>query len=148
MESSVKYKPLSKASRNAFDAVFLVDDDMSYLYSLGYYLKRDTKCKIYCFRSGEECLANMRLKPRIVILDYFLSAGDIGMNGLEVLKKIKELSPRTKVVILSGQETLQVATASLQSGAFTYIVKDLQAPLSIKNIIDANCSGDVPGSSG
>jgi hypothetical protein len=51
-------------------------------------------------------------------------------------------------VILSGQETLQVATASLQSGAFTYIVKDLQAPLSIKNIIDAHCSGAPPGGTG
>ncbi len=123
--------------------VFIVDDDMSYLYSLGFYLKKDSRCKIYCYSSGEDCIRNLYLNPRVIILDYYLSTDKPGaMDGLDVLKKVKLMKPETKVIMLSGQETLQVATTTLQSGAFTYVIKDVHAPFSIRNIIDILCGGN------
>ena len=45
------------------------------------------------------------------------------MNGVEVLKKIKESSPLTQVVMVSGQHSLTVAANAIKYGAFDYIVK-------------------------
>lgn len=124
--------------------VFIVDDDVSYLYSLGFFLKKDMRCRIYCYSSGEECLRNLKLRPRIIVLDYFLNSNDpSAINGMDVLKKIRQLSPETKVIILSGQETLQVAAETLKSGAYTYLIKDVHAPFSIKNILET-LLGDFP----
>src|SRR5438552_2865427 len=121
MEFLIKNKETKKET---VIPIFIVDDDKSYLYSLGFHLKKDIKCKIYCYETGEDCLKNIYLNPSIIILDYFLnSENKNAINGLEVLKKIKKLKPETYVVMLSGQETLQIATNSLKSGAFTYVIK-------------------------
>jgi len=145
MEPQEKYKPQKKEATMHETSVFIVDDDPQYLHSLGFYLKLDSPCKIYCYASGEECLRNMQLNPRLIILDYYLNSDDPkSLNGLDVLKQVKSLSPDTKVVILSGQETLQVATDSLKLGAYTYIIKDTQAPFTIRNLIEEFCN-DVPG---
>lgn len=46
------------------------------------------------------------------------------MNGDELLKQIRENSPDTKVIIISGQEDVKVALDLLKKGANEYIVKD------------------------
>ncbi len=118
-------------------SVFIVDDDQSYLYALGFHLKKDTMCKVYCYQTGEDCLENIHLNPSIIILDYFLNSGKkYAKNGLNILKKIKKLRPETYVVMLSGQENLQIATNSLKFGAFTYIIKDTLALSSIRHIVN------------
>ena len=45
------------------------------------------------------------------------------MDGLEVLKKIKETSEDSTVIMLSGQDKLQVALDSIKNGAYEYIAK-------------------------
>ena len=57
------------------------------------------------------------------------------MNGLEVLKKIKEISPQTHVVMVSSQESINIAITSLKFGAFDYVVKDSNVSLRLKNIV-------------
>lgn len=56
----------------------------------------------------------------MVSLDYSLPDA----NGDELLSKIKEISPDTNVVIISGQEDVKVALNLLKKGAYDYIVKD------------------------
>ena len=45
------------------------------------------------------------------------------MDGLEVLQEIKKIDPEVDVVILSGQDKIEVAVKTMQYGAFDYIVK-------------------------
>ena len=117
--------------------IFLVDDDKAYLYALGFHLKKEMHHKIYCYETGEECLENLHLNPEIVILDYYLNTTKPdAMNGLETLKLIKKRKPKTKVIMLSGQETLGIAASSLKIGAFTYVIKDLLALFVVKKVID------------
>jgi DNA-binding NarL/FixJ family response regulator len=117
--------------------IFIVDDDPSYLYSLGFHLKKEAHCKIYCYDSGKECLKNLHLHPAIVILDYYLNAKNHNApNGLEVLKKIKKAIPSAQVIILSAQHTLQIAVTSLTLGAYTYVIKDAHAHSSIMRIVN------------
>jgi ActR/RegA family two-component response regulator len=63
------------------------------------------------------------------------------MNGLEILKKIMHVRPETKIIILSGQEKMEVAVDTIKHGAYDYIVKNdnvfLRTKLSIINATSA-----------
>ena len=141
METSIKYKKeKAKGPTAPTVTIFLVDDDVSYLYPMGFFLQRNTFHKVYCYTSGEECIQNMHLVPDLIILDYNLNPEKPNtMNGLDVLKEVKRLRPKTKVVILSGRDTLQGVAESLKLGASSYIIKDLEALSSLKKLVDNIC---------
>ena len=46
-----------------------------------------------------------------------------GLTGLEVLAKIRQTSPETQVIILTGQATVDTAVQALRLGAFDYLTK-------------------------
>ncbi len=46
-----------------------------------------------------------------------------GMTGIEVLGKIRQISPDTQVIILTGQATVDTAVQALRLGAFDYLTK-------------------------
>lgn len=46
-----------------------------------------------------------------------------GLTGIEVLSKIKQISPETEVVILTGHATVDTAVQALRLGAFDYLTK-------------------------
>ena len=46
-----------------------------------------------------------------------------GLTGMEVLKVIREVSPDTEVIILTGHATVETAVESLRQGAFDYLTK-------------------------
>ena len=104
--------------------IFIVDDDPVLAEMLKDHLMKMTSYEITVFDSGEDCLKNMHLKPGIIFLDFYLnSVNKDAMDGLEVLQEIKKQDPETDVVILSGQDKIEVAVKTMQYGAFDYIVK-------------------------
>lgn len=120
------------------EPIFLVDDNEIYVKTLEKYLKEHlgpaTQTKT--FLNGEECLKHMKIKPKIVILDYFLNTTfPKAMNGLEVLKQIKQISPETSVLMLSSQDNIQVATDTMKYGAFDYVSKGDNAFIRVHNAI-------------
>ncbi len=56
-----------------------------------------------------------------------------GIDGIKLLKKIKETCPQTEVIIVTGQATIETAVESLKGGAFDYILK----PFNISELITA-----------
>jgi len=138
MEAQVKYKRKTFVTpRKNIISIFLVDDDLSYLYPLGFYLQRNTDHVIFCYSSGEECINNLHKGPDIVILDINLTTDNTNaMNGIDVLKKIKSSRPRTKVIMLSGRDTAGGVAESMRLGAYMYIVKDIEAITKLKSIIE------------
>lgn len=123
-------------SRSNDVKIFIADDDQMYLQALGYNLKKHTNSKIYCFKSGEECLRNMNLKPDVILLDYYLNEGKPdALSGIKTLNEIKRISPNTIVIMLSGQKDLGVALKTLKAGAFTYIPKGREAFSAIQKTI-------------
>ena len=65
-----------------------------------------------------------------------------GMNGLEATIKIKEVSPSTKIIILTSHERNEEVIAALGSGANAYCLKDITPEtLSsvIKNVAEGAC---------
>jgi two-component system, OmpR family, response regulator len=75
--------------------------------------------------------------PDIVFLDYYLNTGGNpdAMNGIKVMGEIKSISKNSMVVILSGQDKLQVAIDAIKYGAYDYLSKSESALLRIQNTI-------------
>ena len=121
-------------------SVFVVDDNKSYLTMLVHYLHKHFKSKIQIdsFINGEDCLKEVEKKPtiEIVILDYYLNTGSKNaMNGLEVLKKIKGINSEIIVIMLSGEDKLQIATDCIAFGAYEYVVKSATSFMRVQNIL-------------
>jgi two-component system response regulator AtoC len=114
-------------------SLFIVDDNESFLRLIENHLINKEKEKILRvkysitkFLNGEECISELEEKmPDIIILDYFLNS-DHGtfMNGDEVFKKIMEINPQQKVVMLSGQEESSIVLSLIKMGLRDYIMKD------------------------
>jgi two-component system OmpR family response regulator len=82
-------------------------------------------------------LNNMHLNPEIVILDYHLSAHNKNAkNGVEILKKMKDNFPQVQVIVLSGQDKIDVAVDTMKYGAYDYVVKGESAFSRIENVIN------------
>ncbi len=46
-----------------------------------------------------------------------------GMNGIEVIRRVKEVSPETEAIVLTGKESLDTAVAAMRYGACDYLTK-------------------------
>ena len=46
-----------------------------------------------------------------------------GLTGIEVLAQIRQISPETQVIILTGHATVDTAVQALRLGAFDYLTK-------------------------
>jgi two-component system, OmpR family, response regulator len=104
--------------------IFIVDDDPVLAEMLKDHLAKMTAYDIRLFETGEECLQHINDKPGIIFLDFYLnSVNKNAMDGLEVLQEIKKVDPDVDVVMLSGQDKIEVAVKTMQYGAFDYIVK-------------------------
>jgi len=60
-----------------------------------------------------------RLQPDILVLDLMMP----GLNGMEVTRQARQLSPKTKIVILSMQANEAYVLEALRHGASGYVLK-------------------------
>ena len=89
--------------------VFIVEDDPLYMRLVKYVFELNPDYNIHIFSTGQECLDNLHLKPSIISLDFSLP----DMKGDQVLKKIKNYDKDIGVIILSGQQDIEVAVQLL-----------------------------------
>ncbi len=64
----------------------------------------------------------LRRRPDVVVLDINLPR----VNGLEVLKHIKQLDEQIPVIVVSGSREATTAEEALKHGAFAYVPKPFQ----------------------
>jgi two-component system, NtrC family, nitrogen regulation response regulator NtrX len=101
--------------------VLIVDDEASIRESLQGVLQ-DEGYKPEGAESGEACLDLLRRKSfDVVLLDIWLP----GMDGLDVLQKIRELENPPEVIIISGHGTIETAVRATKLGAFDFLEKPL-----------------------
>jgi CheY-like chemotaxis protein len=108
-------------------AVICVDDDPHILQMLSFQLEKivDTKCTLLeYFTNPEEALNNFDelLDEKIDVIFILVDFQMPGMNGAQLIRKIKLKSPNLACVMLSGQaNTVQVAELE-QDGLLTCFV--------------------------
>jgi CheY-like chemotaxis protein len=100
--------------------VFLVEDDEIFAFLVENKLNKMEGVDLSTFQMGQDCIDELDAGPDVVFLDYSLPV----MNGLEVLRLIKDHRPSTRVVMLSGLEWQQVVDECLNAGAEDFIQKD------------------------
>lgn len=117
--------------------IFLVDDEPIQNEMLKDYLNERFTYDIKTFDNGEQMLQHMHLNPEIVVLDYHLSAHNAdAKNGVEILKILKDKHPQVQVIMLSGQDKIDVAIDSMKYGAYDYVVKGETAFSRTENILN------------
>jgi len=108
------------------EKVLVVDDEAMICSLLNEFLTLEGyQVAIAC--SGEEALSYAeREKPHIVLLDIRMP----GMNGLDVLARIKKANKDTKIIIMTGEDTPKLFTEAKALGADYCILK----PFKLENL--------------
>src|SRR3989338_3198152 len=107
--------------------ILVVDDEAAILQSLSGAL-RDDNFDVSTAGSGEEALACLESAEfDVVLLDIWLP----GMDGLEVLQRLKAAQPALAVIMMSGHGTIETAVKATKLGAFDFVEK----PLSLDKIL-------------
>ncbi len=115
-------------------SVFIVDDEPSIVKLLTYWVRDKWGYSVETFGNGEQVLEHLNQQPDLILLDIMLP----GLNGIEVLKKIKSFDENLPVIILSAQGRIEVALEALRFGAFDYFPKPIDTQRlepAIKNAI-------------
>lgn len=102
--------------------VFVVEDDRWYNKLISHHLSMRKEFEIKSFFTAEEMLKNLAEAPNLVTIDYRLP----GINGHELLKKIKDFNSNIEVIVISEQNDIEVAVQLLHEGASDYVVKSDQ----------------------
>jgi PAS domain S-box-containing protein len=98
--------------------ILVVDDELGPRESLRMLLK--PAYEIRTAESGPAALAELpRYHPDLVILDIKMPE----MNGLEVLRRVKESDPSVEVVMITAYASLETVKQALTHGAFEYLIK-------------------------
>lgn len=93
---------------------------------------------------GEQAVAIAEIEqPDIVLLDILMP----GMSGIEVLAKIRAVSPSSKVLLLTGSESEEDLVSAIRGGARGYILKDMPFE-ELVVVIDNLAAGGASVSSG
>lgn len=117
-------------------SLFLVDDDAVFLKLLEIELLQHADFTITTFSSGELCLEQLSQNPDVIILDYHLDGiNKNAMNGLETLDRIKAANADIPVVMLSSQDSIDVAINCMHHRALDYVVKSETAFLRLQKVI-------------
>ena len=102
--------------------VLVADDEALIRHSLRSVLLQEG-FEVTCAESGEQAWqVFQRACPDVVLLDLVL--GDI--DGLEVLRRIKQAAPETKVLVMSAHGSIDSAVTAMKLGSYDFIKKPFE----------------------
>jgi len=113
--------------------ILIVDDEERVVQSIAGVLE-DEGFQVAIARGGEEAIRIFQEKrPDVTLLDIWMP----GMDGLEVLRRFKGISPECRVIMVSGHATISTAMAAVKFGAFDFIEKPLSLDVLLATIRQA-----------
>ncbi|MFZ6006723.1 MAG: sigma-54-dependent transcriptional regulator [Nitrospirota bacterium] len=99
--------------------ILVVDDQRTVCYSLQRFLQSEGY-NVHTATSGEDALSVLNdVNPDLVIMDVRMPE----MDGLEVLRKIKESHPKVQVIMMTAFSTTEKAIEAIKLGAYDYLAK-------------------------
>ncbi len=115
--------------------VLIVDDEERVVESIAGVLE-DEGFRVITARSGEDAIRVFQQEePDVTLLDIWMP----GMDGIEILKRLKGIAPECQVIMISGHATISTAMTSVKLGAFDFIEKPLSLDvllLTIRRALD------------
>ncbi|NOX54010.1 MAG: response regulator [Planctomycetes bacterium] len=102
--------------------VLVVDDELIVCQSCARILAEDGH-QVAAAQTGEEALQKVQEDLfDVVLLDLRLP----GCGGLRLLRALREASPQTEVIVLTGYPTLESAKEAIRLGALEYVTKPVR----------------------
>jgi DNA-binding NtrC family response regulator len=111
-------------------AVLIVDDERNIRLTLSMALEA-LKIPVDTAESGEEALQKLAEKSfQLMLLDLKLP----GLDGLEVLQRVVDKHPETKVIIITAYGSIEVAVEAMKMGAIDFLQKPFQ-PTEVRDMV-------------
>ncbi|MEM6767825.1 MAG: sigma-54 dependent transcriptional regulator [Bacteroidota bacterium] len=111
--------------------IFILEDDLVFGKVLQRKLEIEDTNDVHVFTNGKSFLDNLYQNPDIVSIDYNLP----DMNGLQILKQVRDYNDEIGTIILSGQEKVEVVVEAYNNGANNYIIKNENAVVELSNVV-------------
>ena len=128
--SSVKHGGFNLNTQNHNSTICLVDDDPSVLKSTGRLLS-SAGWKVESFSDPGSFLRHAEANhPPLAVLDIWMPS----MNGLEVQKRLRLVSPETCVIVLTSKDDPSVRSRALAGGASAFFLKPAPEDAFLKEI--------------
>jgi len=106
------------------EKLLLIDDEVDVQYSFRRIFD-GSDIELHTASSGEEGLRLIpTLKPDLVLSDIRMA----GLNGLETLRRIRQLDPQLPVILMTAYGTTQTAIEAMKLGAYDYLLKPFDVP--------------------
>ena len=102
------------------DRLLVVDDEVDMLRLLQRSISQDLDCEIDTATSGSDALRLLETR------NYDLALLDIrmpGMDGIELLERVKQINPWLTVVMMTAHGVVELAVQSIKKGAYDFITK-------------------------
>ena len=119
--------------------VAITDDNQQYAEMVSAYLQSKDDIEVVGIaEDGFSCLDLIRnTKPDIVLLDMMMKH----MDGIAVLDRIQRMTPKPKVIVLSGMTSDYMVERAMLKGAMDYLVKPFDLECLYERILDIGRSG-------
>ena len=114
------------------ERIYIVDDEITIAKLLETWVGQRWGYTTEIFADGKTFLERFTEPPDLVLLDLMLP----DINGVDLLKEIKQRNPEIPVIVLSAQGSVEVALQTLKLGAADYFSKPIDYPkleIAIKN---------------
>ena len=118
--------------------IFIVEDNAVYGKLVEDFLKNKFPdiSAIKIFPTGESCLMELYQNPAAIIMDHLLNTNQSdAATGLSIIKKIKNASPDTNIILLSAQTEFEVISKTITKYGCTYIQKDERAFNKVEELV-------------
>jgi len=119
--------------------ILVVDDDRSFLNLVEKILSVEMDIEVIGeARDGEEAISKAKeLKPDIVLMDVRMP----NMNGLTATRKLKQIMPEVRTIILTIYDIDEYREAAINNGASGFVLKKIMRSELVKTIREVVSSG-------
>jgi two-component system, NtrC family, response regulator AtoC len=101
--------------------VLLVDDELTMVQMMTELLRREEH-EVFPFTSGQSAISALAThSPDLVITDLYFDK--TRAQGLEIVRKARELDPPAVVIVITGFGSIETAVEAMKNGAFDYLEK-------------------------
>src|ERR1041384_5408747 len=115
-------------AKEKLTTIYIVDDSEIDRSMMTDHLSKFKNLDVKSFSNGEYCIKEIIVgnlaEPDLILLDYCLDRkGGSTKDGLEILAKLQEISPDTKVIMLTGVSNEKIKELAKKKGALDYVTK-------------------------
>lgn len=111
---------MAETDTKSGNKILIVDDDKSVRGFLELFLKTKGHTNVITAENGEDAVKMVEKEDiKLILLDVMLP----GINGIEVLRKVKSINKDINVIMITGYPDESKAKEAVKEGVYDYIIK-------------------------